>query len=91
MDDAESPKSAVDLAEMIAATELDKTIQELDSHERKRVYIALYQTHLDKLDEAGAIAYRERSKEVYATEAIAAFANLVRHIESVCETEVTNE
>jgi len=43
---------------------------------------------LDTLEKIGAVAYHERSKQVYATEATAALAGLVRHLESVCETTV---
>jgi len=91
MDDVESPHSASDLAEAIAAIELDKDIPELDSQERKTIYISLIQRHLDTLDELGAIVYDERSKEVYATEATSGLAALVRHLESVCEPEVSDE
>lgn len=80
-----SPYSAGDLAEAIAAIELDKEITELDAQERKRVYITLIQLHLPKLDELGAIAYDERSKQVYETEATHALAHTIRHLESVCE------
>jgi len=38
-----------DLAEHIAAIENDKPIARLDSQERKRVYVALYQCHLPKM------------------------------------------
>lgn len=85
LDDVESPHSVSDLAEAIAAIELDKDIPELDAQERKNIYIALVQHHLDILDEAGAIFYEERSKDVHATEATAGLVDLVRHVESVCE------
>lgn len=91
LDDVESPHSVSDLAEAIAAIELDKDIPELDAQERKNIYIALVQHHLDILDALGAIVYDERSKEVSATEATAGLADLVRHLESVCEPEVRDE
>lgn len=78
--------SVSDLAEAIAAIELDKEIFELTSKERSAVYIALIQTHLTTLDETGAVAYHERSKHVYETEVTPGLADLVRHFESVCET-----
>jgi len=87
MDDVESPHRADDLAEAIAAIELDKAISELDSQERKNVYLALIQHHLEKLEETGAIVYDDRSKEVYATETTSGLADLVREIEAVCEGE----
>lgn len=79
------------MAEAIAAIELDKDIPELDAQERKNIYIALVQHHLDILDALGAIVYDERSKEVSATEATAGLADLVRHLESVCEPGVRDE
>ena len=85
LDDVESPHSVSDLAEAIAVIELDKDIPELDAQQRKNVYIALTQHHLDILDALGAISYEERSKQVHATDATAGLADLVRHVESVCE------
>jgi hypothetical protein len=85
LDDVETPHSVGDLAEAIAAIELDRSISELSSQDRKRVYISLYQVHLDTLEKAGAISYDDRSKEIHETEATAPLADLVRHIEAVCE------
>lgn len=48
-----------DLAEQVAAWENDTTLQALASNERQRVYIALYQSHLPKLDEEGIIKYNQ--------------------------------
>lgn len=45
------------LAEQIAAWENDKTPAELDSQERKRVYISLYQSHLPTLEKRGLVSY----------------------------------
>ncbi|MEM4780367.1 MAG: hypothetical protein QXG03_02200 [Halalkalicoccus sp.] len=45
------------LAERIAAWEHGTTVRQLGSDQRQRVYIALYQSHLPKLDGAGVIAY----------------------------------
>ena len=44
-----------DLAEHIAAYENDKTVGELTSAERKRVYVGLYQCHLPKMEDAGIV------------------------------------
>ena len=44
-----------DLAEHVAAWELDKDVAAITSTERRRVYTSLQQTHLDKLEEAGII------------------------------------
>jgi hypothetical protein len=48
-----------DVAEVVAAWEHDTTVQQLVSDERQRVYIALYQSHLPKLDEHGLIEYNQ--------------------------------
>lgn len=49
--------SVSDLAERIAADENDTTVQQLSSYERKRVYVALYQNHLPKMDDLGVVDY----------------------------------
>ncbi|WP_231189370.1 hypothetical protein [Haladaptatus sp. DYF46] len=46
-----------DLAEQVAAWEHGTTIGNLQSKERQRAYISLYQSHLPKLDEKGVIEY----------------------------------
>ncbi|WIV67053.1 DUF7344 domain-containing protein [Natrialbaceae archaeon AArc-T1-2] len=46
-----------ELAEQIAAWENDTDVNALSSDQRKRVYVALYQTHLPKMDDAGIIEY----------------------------------
>ena len=50
-----------DLAEHVAALENDKTVRELTSSERKRVYVGLYQCHLPKMADAGVIDH-DRSR-----------------------------
>ncbi|WP_434522737.1 DUF7344 domain-containing protein [Halorubrum sp. AS12] len=54
---ADEPLTLSDLAEMVAAREQDKSVAELTSAERKRVYTSLQQTHLDRLADAGMIDY----------------------------------
>ncbi len=52
-----------ELAEHIAAWENDIDVEALDSSQRKRVYVALYQTHLPKMDKAGIVDYdQDRGK-----------------------------
>lgn len=46
-----------DLAEAVAAWENETTVDRLRCEQRKRVYIALHQVHLPKLDEAGVVDY----------------------------------
>ncbi|MEY7848942.1 hypothetical protein AB7C87_07010 [Natrarchaeobius sp. A-rgal3] len=53
-----------DLAEHVAAWELDKEIEELTSAERKRVYTSLQQTHLPTLAEAEMVEFDDRTIEL---------------------------
>lgn len=45
------------LAETVASAENEKPPRQLESKERKQVYVALYQTHLPKLDSMDVIEY----------------------------------
>jgi hypothetical protein len=56
-----------DIAEHIAALEHDTTVDSLRSKQRQRVYIALYQSHLPKMDDAGVINYNQDRGLVEAT------------------------
>jgi len=58
--DNEGPVEMRTLAEQVAAWENDTTVEALASDERQRVYIALYQSHLPKLDKEGVIEYNQR-------------------------------
>lgn len=49
--------SISDLAESIAAWECGKPVEQLTTEERKRVYISLYQGHLPKMTDVGAVTY----------------------------------
>ncbi len=51
------PVSVRELAEQVAAWENQKSVDALRSQERKRVYIALYQSHLPSMDAAGLVDY----------------------------------
>jgi len=53
-----------DLAEQIAAWENDKTVEEIDHAERKRVYTSLQQTHLPTLADAQMIHYDNSTVEL---------------------------
>ena len=48
-----------DVAEQVAAWENDTAVAQLTSQERQRVYISLYQSHLETLEEVGVIAYNK--------------------------------
>lgn len=57
--EADETVTLSDLAEEIAAWENDIEIRELNSAQRKCVYVGLYQTHLPKMDDAGVIDYNK--------------------------------
>ncbi|WP_049922023.1 DUF7344 domain-containing protein [Halopiger djelfimassiliensis] len=60
----DGPVELGDLAEHVAAWELDKDVAELTSAERKRVYTSLQQTHLPTLEEAGMVEFDDRTIEL---------------------------
>jgi DNA-binding transcriptional ArsR family regulator len=66
--DNEGTATLSELAEHIAAWENDIDVQALDSGQRKRVYVALYQTHLPKLAENGIVDYERNRGNVELTE-----------------------
>lgn len=57
-----------ELVDYVAAWENDTSLEELDSAERKRVYTALRQSHLPKLEEAGVVEYEHMRGEVEMTD-----------------------
>jgi hypothetical protein len=58
-----------ELAEQVAAWENDITVEAITAAERKRVYTALYQSHLPKLDDAGIVDYNQNRGIVELSEA----------------------
>lgn len=76
-----------DIAEHIAAAENDKTVAALRSEERQRVYIALYQAHLPKMDDVGVIEYEQSRGNVTPTELLADFEPYVDDTNSADEPE----
>lgn len=80
----ENPVEMRDLAEQVAAWENDTTVQALTSAERQRVYIALYQSHLPKLDRQGIIDYNQSRGVVERAELASQFDPYLK--ESVSET-----
>lgn len=65
-DDGRSTKGEV--ARHIAAQETDKSVEQVSSDERKRVYIALHQTHLPKLNDLGLVEYDSSQGALQVTE-----------------------
>lgn len=68
LDGEDGPVKMRDVAEQVAAWEHDTTVQALHSDQRQRVYIALYQSHLPKLDDLGIIEYNQPRGVVEPTE-----------------------
>jgi hypothetical protein len=64
--DSAEGTSLSDLAEHIAAIENDKPAAELGSQERKRVYVGLYQCHLPRMHDSGAIDFDKNRGTVEA-------------------------
>jgi DNA-binding transcriptional ArsR family regulator len=59
LNEHDSPVALGDLAEHLAAIENDTTPAMLDSKQRKRVYVALYQSHLPKLNSMGLVEFNK--------------------------------
>jgi len=64
----DGPVAVDELTEQIAAWENDKEPAQLESQERKRVYISLHQSHLDSMDEAGIVEYDPDNRTVELSE-----------------------
>jgi predicted transcriptional regulator len=58
------------LAERIAAWENDCTVDEVTSTERKRVYTALQQSHLPKMERTGLISFDRETGRVHPTDTV---------------------
>lgn len=69
----QSTASIRELSRELAAWENDVDATAVSSKQRKRVYTALHQTHLPRLDEYGVVAYDRDRGEVRATERLAVF------------------
>lgn len=57
MRQGEDPFTLREIAEHIAALENGKDVSALNSTERKRVYVGLYQCHFPRMDDAGVIDF----------------------------------
>lgn len=53
-----------DLIDQVAIWETNSSIEELETAQRRRVYVSLTQSHIPKLEQAGVIAYHEDDKIV---------------------------
>jgi hypothetical protein len=68
LDEHDGQTTLGDLAEYLAAIENDKPQSQLSSQERKRVYVGLYQCHLPRMDDAGAVDFDSDRGSIEATE-----------------------
>lgn len=81
----DEPVSIRELAEQVAAWENGKPVDALRSQERKRVYIALYQSHLPSMDREGVIEY---DADRGVAELAPAFADIDIYLEVVPRDDV---
>lgn len=73
------------LAIEVAAKENDTSTEAVTSAERKRVYTALQQTHLPKMDRAGALAFDKDRGVIEPTDSLTEFT---LYLDVVSSTEV---
>lgn len=71
----EGPMSVRELSEHVAHRELACEQAELSYRDRKGIHVALYQTHLPKLDDRDVIDYDTEKREVRATARLDALAS----------------
>jgi len=76
--------SAGDLAVEIAAIEHGIDPSKVGSDKRTSVYVSLIQTHLETLDQSGAVTYDDRSKTVTLTDATEPLAEYIRRLQTAC-------
>jgi hypothetical protein len=62
-----------ELAERVAARENDIPVREVSYQQRKRAYTALQQSHLPKMDDAGALHYDSDRGVIEASEGLSEF------------------
>lgn len=77
------PATIGDLSEQIAAWECEVPLEDVTKDQRQRVYIALYQSHLDKLDETGVINYADTGDQITTGPN---FERLARQLAATAET-----
>jgi hypothetical protein len=82
VDEMELPIHVDNLAEALAEIENEGRV---DAQDRKTIYVALTQHHLDKLEALGAVVYDDRRKILMPSEATNGLANLIRYAESTCD------
>lgn len=58
------PVSIQELSRELATWEFEVDADELTDQQEKRIYVALYQTHIPKLEDAGVVVYDDDTSEV---------------------------
>ena len=66
----EEPVELGDVAEQVAAWEYGEDVAEVSYDERKRVYTALQQSHLPRMDDAGVVSFDKNRGVVKPTPAL---------------------
>lgn len=78
------PTTARDLVVEFAAIENGIDPSKISKTDRTSVYIALTQTHLEMLDDAGAVEYDGRWKMVAPTDVTEPLAEYLRQLQTAC-------
>lgn len=73
LNEQEGSTTLGDVSERLAAIENDKPESQITSQERKRLYVGLYQCHLPRMDDAGAIDFNSDRGSIEATEDMPSF------------------
>ncbi|WP_311173547.1 DUF7344 domain-containing protein [Halobellus ordinarius] len=73
LDEQDGRATLGEMAERLAAVENDKPESQITSQERKRLYVGLYQCHLPRMDESGAIDFDGDRGTIETTEHTASF------------------
>lgn len=80
IDDRDDPLPLADAAERVAARQYDVGRTAVTGKQRKAVYIGLYQTHMGKLTDVGAVDFDERAKVLTPAENTAVLADTLRRL-----------
>lgn len=75
------------LARAIAAVENDITTGEVNAQQRKRVYISLYQSHLEKLDEWNVVEWDAQAQTIAPGPAHETAIDTMRTVAGVDDTD----
>lgn len=78
LEESDGELSFSDIVAEVAEDEYGRPRAQISSRERKRVYTALYQSHVQKLSESGAIDYERPSSTIRRGEC---FADLIAYLD----------